>query len=162
MSEKSNQSLFDVLVRLMPELRLVRKQKTDPKLANMLYNQIWSNEQRRVANKTYRRPDDMKLSDVNRLASEGLVSVTGENIEITEKGAGVIKQMILGDERSVFDDDGSPAEYLKSLANLEPARLNKSSKRASTDDAPKIRGKNWYTVMMDQHATCADCCRRKA
>ncbi len=147
MHDKSAQSLMDVLIRLMPELRSVRKNHTDPKLANMLYNKIWSSVEHKVADKKFRRPSDLKMADVERLKAEGLVEVSGDTIEITAKGTHVVKSMILGDDRSIFEEDGKPTDYLTATANLKPSRLKKSAKRASADPVeyearcPKCRSK---------------------
>ena len=157
MMHKSAQSLMDVLIRLMPELSMLRKNKTDPKLANLLYNQIWSKENNRVSEKMFRRPAEVKQAEIDRLKGDGLVDVSGENITITEKGAGVIKSMILGDSRSVFDDDDSPLDYLKATASLKPSRLSKKAKQASADE-PQSRGSNWYSKL-SQRLSCESCCR---
>ena len=67
MMHKSAQSLMDVLIRLMPELSTLRKNRTDPKLANLLYNQIWSKESNRVSGKMFRRPNEVKQAEIDRL-----------------------------------------------------------------------------------------------
>ncbi len=145
---KESQSLLDILVRLMPELRGLKKQKADPKEAKLLYA-IWSDEKNKIANKTYRRPNDVKQAEIDRLKTAGLVDVSGENIEITKKGGVIINQMILGDDRSVFEDNGEPISYLTALANLKPSRQRKYGKVASVNGTP-IQGGNWYLRMTGQ------------
>ena len=159
MHEKSAQSLMDVLIRLMPELAAIRKGKTDPKLANLLYNEIWSKEANRVNDKTFRRPTSVKSAEIDKLKGEGLVEVTGDNISITAKGTQVIKQMILGDDRSIFEDDGRPTDYIKAMAGLKSTRMSKKAKRASSD-GQRPSGASWYSKMSDG-LPCAECCRRK-
>lgn len=158
MHEKTAQSLMDVLIRLMPELSFVRKNRTDPKLANILYNQIWSKESHRLSSKTFRRPVEVKQAEIDRLVGEGLVEASGNNISITDKGTHVIKSMILGDDRSIFENDGSHIDYIKATANLKPSRMSKGAKRASFEDRPSI-GDNWYT--RSTQTPCRNCCRRK-
>jgi hypothetical protein len=158
MHEKTSQSLMDVLIRLMPELRELRKGRADPKLATLLYNKIWSKENSRVAGKLFNRPDDLNAADVDRLKADGLINLKGHQIEITDKGAAVVRQMILGDNRSVFEDDGKPVEYLRALSNLSPSRAKTSGKRASRETLTS--GHNWYIAMVDSTPPVCQSCTR--
>ena len=54
---------------------------------------------------------DMKVDvfdpaeDIKKMKESGLIRTVGKNIEITDKGAEVIKIMVLGDDRSTFEDN---------------------------------------------------------
>ena len=61
----------------------------------------------------------------------GLVKVIGDNFEVTEKGANVIKVMILGDDRSIFEEDGVNLDFHTALDNTKNIKTAKKRKVAS-------------------------------
>ena len=134
------QSLLDMLLRIMPELRdkLTVPGRANAKAANVLYT-IWSKEANQIAANKFRRPSGVTKGDVHLMETEGLVSSAGDSMTITKKGGEVLKQMILGDNRSVFEDDGTPVDYLKALANTKPSR----SRRTKVASQLSL-GDNWY------------------
>ena len=62
------------------------------------------------------------------MQKEGLVKSIGENIELTEKGAKVIKVMILGDERSSFEDNNIIIDYNQALSNTKNVKEAKKNR----------------------------------
>lgn len=132
MIKNSQSSIWDNLLRIMPELGLeIRKSPDhiDPLSANSLYN-IW----RTGASKNggiYIKPSTMGKDEIDRLKQAGLIKVTGNDLKITEKGEKVIRVMILGDDRSVFEDDGFSIDYTKALNQVKGTKTAKSHKAAS-------------------------------
>ena len=118
--KESQQSLLEMLFMVMPELKeklsIPSGAKTNNKAAQVLYN-IWRNEKHQVSDNKFKTPSNLSNSDINLLESEGLVTSSGAHVIISKKGGEIIKQMILGDNRSVFDDDGETIEYMKAVAN---------------------------------------------
>ena len=90
--KKNAQSIFDSLMRIMPELNQnVRfgKDAVDPLAADALFR-VWRTGSGQNQ-KTYKRPHTFSHDDMQRMEKAGLVNVIGENLEVTEKGANVIK-----------------------------------------------------------------------
>jgi len=132
--EKSSQSFFDNLLRFMPNLSneiKMAKEYVDPSAAKNLYN-VWRSGIK-TSNGTFRKPTTLSLDEVNKMAKEGLVKAYGSEIELTEKGQKVIKVMILGDDKSVFEDDGMVIDYNRALANTKNIKVATKLKAASTD-----------------------------
>jgi len=64
------------------------------------------------------------------MEKEGLVSMSNDKVAITEKGKEVLNVMILGDERSIFNHDGTNPQYVTALANTDVAgRMKKKGKK---------------------------------
>ena len=130
--EKYSQSIFDSLMRIMPELnQSVRfgRDAVDPLAADALFR-VWrtgssSNQ------KTYKRPHTFSHDDLQRMQKADLVKVVGDSFEVTEKGANVIKVMILGDDRSIFEEDGLNLDYHTALNNTKNIKTAKKQKVAS-------------------------------
>ena len=131
--KKHSQSIFDSLMRIMPELnKNVRfgDDSVDPMAANALF-QVWrtgssSNQQ------VYKRPPTFSHDDIQRMQKANLVKVIGDSFEVTEKGANVIKVMILGDDRSSFEDNGANLEYHTALSNTKNIKTAKKRKVATS------------------------------
>ena len=137
---KSSQSLWDSFIQLLPqfnELKVINYNRgrdyVDPTAAKNLFS-IWRTAENKVSPKTFRRPSTLAHSDLENMKNEGLVKIFGENIEITEKGSKVIKVMILGDERSSFDDNESIIDYSQALGNSRGVKTAKRTKVASKND----------------------------
>ena len=130
--KKYSQSIFDSLIRIMPELQdnfRYGGELVDPVAANALF-QVWrtgssSNQ------KTYKRPATFSHDDLQRMQSADLVKVIGDRFEVTEKGANVIKVMILGDDRSIFEENGTNLDYNTALDNTKNIKVAKKNKVAS-------------------------------
>jgi len=135
---KVSQSFIDRLIGLMPSLLpLVTHTKPgiDEKAAMNLFH-IWKNDQNKVGENVYKRPTSFSAEDVNIMKREGLVRTVGDKIEITSKGSGIINVMILGDDSSSFDDDGSIVGYMDALAksNSPTVRTAKSMSKSASDN----------------------------
>jgi hypothetical protein len=104
----------------------------DPIAARTLFN-IWR-VGKGINQKIYNRPTTLSHDDIERIKKEGLARAVGEKIEVTEKGANVIKIMILGDNRSIFEDNGLEIDYNTSLANTKNIKIAKKQKTAQKEE----------------------------
>ena len=134
MKKQGQSSIWDSLVRIMPEFtEQVQKSPTyvDPIAAKLLYN-IWRTGAQKQETKIYKKPVTVGQEEVNRMKEAGLIKAIGESLEITEKGSKVINVMILGDDRSIFEDDGSNIEYNKALNSTKGVKTAKKLRVASS------------------------------
>jgi len=134
MKKQGQSSIWDNLIRIMPEFtEQVKKSPTyvDPIAAKSLYN-IWRTGSQKQEINIYKKPATVGQEEVNRMKEAGLITAIGENLEITEKGSKVINVMILGDDRSIFEDDGSNIEYNKALDSTKGIKTAKQLKVASS------------------------------
>jgi len=134
MKKYGQSSIWDSLIRIMPEFtQQVKNSPTyvDPIAAKSLYS-IWRTGSEQKKDKIYKKPATVGQEEVNRMKEAGLVKMIGENIEITEKGSKVINVMILGDERSIFEDDGTNVDYNKALDNTKGIKTAKQLRTASS------------------------------
>ena len=137
---KSSQSLWDNFLQLLPQFNEFKtinynkgKDYVEPDAAKKLFT-IWRTAENKVSSRTFKRPENLAHNDLENMKKEGLIKVIGENIEITEKGSKVIKVMILGDERSTFDDNEKIIDYSKALGNVKGVKTAKKTKAASKND----------------------------
>lgn len=129
----SQSSLADFIVRIMPEIdpRLVgRPGMMNPLAARNLFS-LWQNKSLRLGDNVFQRPKTMAGSEVDQMRKADLVRIKGDKIEITSKGADVIKVMILGDDGSIFDKDKN-LDYFSALAetktpSVKTAKMSKSA-----------------------------------
>lgn len=128
---KTNQSsVFDNLLNIMPDLQkfIQPHNSVNPQAAKDLFS-LWKSAEE-DSDKTFKRPHTLDWARVKNMQNEGLVKTRGQNkIEITEKGSNVIKTMILGDERSAFEDDNSIIDYHRSLATTQNVKMAKKHKK---------------------------------
>jgi len=117
---------------------IVLKPRINNKAAKTLYK-IWKNENNLIEANVLFKPYDLPIEDVDALEKEGLIDFYRDQMHITPKGASVLKVMILGDNRSVFEDDGSILDYKTAELNTKP--LKKTGKIASTQQ--KIQPYNY-------------------
>lgn len=141
-------SLLDLLVRLSPDWReqikdFRAKSIINGKAAKALYS-MWTSSKNAVTPGVYKRSPTMSLDEISAMQEAGLIKDKGETIEITIKGGSVLKTMILGDDRSIFEDDGRVVAYETALANTKPRRTKTARKNASV----QLDG-NWYHSMRD-------------
>jgi predicted methyltransferase len=127
-----SQSVTDFLVDMFPQFSgKVKRGKTfvDAKAANCLYS-IWNNEKNQLSAKTLKVTSNVKEADLNLMQQEGLIKKIGSNIEITEKGKEIIKIMILGDEKSIFDRSNGQIDFKTASQNVDtPSKLKKQKKK---------------------------------
>jgi len=132
MKKYGQSSIWDSLMKIMPELSdRIRKSPDyiDPTVARSLYN-IWRSGSCKRGQKLYRKPVTLSHDDVRRMKDAGLIRPIGNNIQITDKGAKVIRIMILGDNKSIFEDDGSVIDYNKALDEVKGVKTAKKLKVA--------------------------------
>ncbi len=135
MKKNSQSTIWDNLIKIMPEFKNRIMHSTnyiDPLAANSLYN-IWRNGTNVHDKKTFKKLPTIGVEEVNRMKDAGLIQQIGDNIKLTDKGEKVIRIMILGDDRSAFDDNGVIIDYGKALSNTKSARSVKRHKAASFD-----------------------------
>ena len=132
MKKQSQSSIWDNLISIMPEFAdkiLKSPNYVDPTTAKSLYS-IWRAGEKK-ADKNYKKPVTLGQEETSRMSEAGLIKVIGDNIEITEKGSKVINVMILGDDRSIFEDDGKDVDYNIALNNTKGIKTAKSMRVAS-------------------------------
>ena len=132
---KTGQSLIDTLINIMPSLKNIitiedDKDYVDPHAAESLFL-IWKNGSKKSGDRTFKRPTTISLHEVENMKSEGLVKSIGEKIEITDKGEEVIKIMILGDDRSSFENTELIINYNQALGKVKNVKTAKKTKVAS-------------------------------
>ncbi|MCD6436253.1 MAG: hypothetical protein J7L15_07675 [Clostridiales bacterium] len=131
---KQGQSLIETLLQLMPELgkkEMITKGRdyVNSIAAESLFT-MWKNTSDNK--KTFTRPVTMSKVEVDKMKDEGLVKAIGDKIELTTKGEKVIKVMILGDSKSIYEEDGVSVDYNQALANTKEVKTAKQSKAASS------------------------------
>jgi len=136
---KNNQSVLDILVKLLPNRKNMARDKDNisANLADTLFS-IWRTSENKMNKNTYKRPMNISINDIQNMQKEGLIKSIGDNIELTEKGAKVIKIMILGDERSSFEDNNIAIDYNLALSNTQNIK-----------EAKKNNG-NWWDQFLKQ------------
>lgn len=157
MKKTAQQSLLDLLLRMMPELQdgkggpmvfMIKKPTVNKKAVKALMS-MWKDEDAALAYRKFKRPADISKEEVDMMVAEKLVREIGNEIEITVKGVEIIKTTILGDERSAFEDDGKALDYEVALANTKPKRkMVKGAKRACYE-RQSSQG-NWYKQVKAQ------------
>ncbi len=127
MHSKKSQSILDTLINLLPRKYrdnyiIKGKDYVEPSVAKTLFS-IWRTGENKDNEKVYKRPNTIAHDDLEKMKKAGLIRVIGENIEITEKGAKVINIMILGDDRSSFEDNELIIDYNQALNNTKGLKI---------------------------------------
>lgn len=138
---RESQSLMDYLVEIMPELRELKHRGLGKSPINNAAKKLfalWKDEKNKAGSKVLAKPHTFSMADVDDMQNAGLVELEDNKLRVTAKGVDIIKTMILGDEKSAFDDRGEILDYNIALANTKPKR--KMKKVASRD----IKNTNWY------------------
>ncbi len=133
MYNKQSQSFFDNLINLLPHnyknIIMRGKDYIEPSVAKNLFS-VWRTGENKSSEKIYKRPTAIAHNDLEQMKKAGLIRVLGENIEITEKGARVINIMILGDDRSSFEDNDIIIDYNQALDTTKGLKTaNKTFKK---------------------------------
>lgn len=134
MNKYGQSSIWDNLIRIMPEFKeriLKSPDYVDPTVARSLYS-VWRTGSQDPNNKTFKKPVTLSKDEVNRMKDAGLIQPIGDNLQITDKGEKIIKIMILGDDRSIFEDDGAIIDYNKALDHTKGVKTAKRHKAASS------------------------------
>jgi hypothetical protein len=137
---KDSQSLLDFLVQVMPDWRdQIEHIRQSPrflvngKAAKTLFS-LWRDDTNKISNYLLKRPVNVSKAEIQTMERAGLVKDLGDKIEVTTKGKDVIKTMILGDDKSIFEEDGSVLPYETAFANTK-RRTKTARKTASLKDA---------------------------
>tara|TARA_Y100000310_G_scaffold344350_1_gene456665 strand:+ start:3608 stop:4093 length:486 start_codon:yes stop_codon:yes gene_type:complete len=160
MHSSLGQSVFDYLVILVPEIteQLKAKDFINPKAAKSLFN-IWKDEDSKINSRLYRRPTTMSSEDIATMEKSELVKSVGDKIEITSKGAEVIRVMVLGDNNSIFEDNGETIDYEKALAKSKQPTLTAGRKIRT---ASKHEDQWWNRFELARCPTCGNVLSLKA
>jgi len=131
------QSLSDILLRIMPSLGPVfieTEPTVDSVAADSLFR-IWKDESNKIDKNTYRRPATLSRYEIDRMKQSDLIRLDGNHIKITDKGAEVIKVMVLGDNSSSFDKHSKIVDYQQALkmSNAKPTKSASLQKQASSN-----------------------------
>jgi len=120
--KKHSQSIFDTLLNILPgnpgKYIIKTKDYIEPSIAKSLFS-IWRTGESDSINRIYKRPISLAHDDIKKMKESGLIRTVGKNIEITDKGAEVIKIMVLGDDRSTFENNDIIIDYNEALSNTK-------------------------------------------
>jgi len=111
-TKEAQQSLFDFLVDLMPDLQIM-KVKQGPSSEEKTLFSMWSDTANKITGKKFHRPPTMSETEVAKLENAGLIQVQGRSLRVTEKGAKAIQQIILSEEKSIFEKSSSSSGHVK-------------------------------------------------
>jgi len=114
-TKEAQQSLFDFLVDLMPDLQITRVKK-GPSVEEKKLFSMWSDTTNKITGKKFHRPPTMSEVEVARLEDAGLIQVQGRSLRVTEKGAKAIQQIILSEEKSIFEKSASGSRRVKTAS----------------------------------------------
>ena len=149
---KQAQSVFDYLVVILPDVqkKMVIKDQINPKAAKTLFS-IWKDEENSIDDKGFKRPDGLSGSDIEEMEKAGLVTSTGDRCEITEKGANVIRIMVLGDSRSVFEEDDKVVPYEQALAQSKQPNTRIAGRKCLTaQSSQRKHADNWWDRFLNK------------
>jgi len=129
---KFGQSIYDTLISLMPDLKNRLQSHgdyVDPVAANSLFS-LWRTGEQKIGDRSFKKPPTIGYEEIKRMKDAGLVQQIGDQIEVTDKGAKVIRIMVLGDNRSIFEDNDLIVDYNKALTNTKGIKTAKNTKVA--------------------------------
>lgn len=132
---KNSQSVLDTFLSILPSIpkkddkTIAGVDYVDPESAKLLFS-VWHNGKTRNRSNLYERPITLSLYDVQKIQKAGLVKSVGNELEITDKGSKIISIMVLGDDRSSFDDNKIEIDYNQALSNVKNVKTAKQTKVA--------------------------------
>lgn len=148
---QSPHSLLDYLLQIMPDfgkngpgvmiIDFRRKPTVNNRAATALFK-VWKEKENKLGDYKFKRPETIAKDEIDLMEREGLIKSKKDTIEITPKGAEVIKTMILGDEKSAYEDNGTILGFHQAEINTKP-RL-RPSKKGSRYASEKQHGSNWW------------------
>ena len=131
--EKRQQSVADFLVELLPQYQRKVKRGNhfiDAKAATHLYS-MWKDEKAQLSKNLFQKPSSLSESDLALMQEEGLIKRQGFKVAVTDKGQEIIRIMILGDDRSIFEDDGKDLDFKTASNNTNtPSKVKKQRQKA--------------------------------
>ena len=89
---------------------------------------IWKNSSNQISPKVFKKTDVMSSRELEDMQQEGLIKVVGDKIQITTKGSEIIKMLILGDDRSAYEDDGKDIDIRTAKSNIEKVAKKRQEK----------------------------------
>ena len=129
MKKKSQYS--STLDFLLNNLYLVKgKSYGHSKSADSLFS-IWKNSSLKISNNIFNKPSNIKDEDLENMKNEGLIEIIGNKIKITAKGSDVIKVMVLGDDKSIFEKNKKQVTYSEAKENVKKTSKSKRKKKTS-------------------------------
>ena len=151
---QSQKSLLDYLLQIMPDFGkdgpatvfLFRRPTVNDKAATALFK-VWKDKENTLGDYKFKRPETVAKDELDLMEREGLIKAKRDVIEVTPKGAEVIKTMILGDEKSSFDDDGIVTSFHQASENIKPkpkVAKQKGGKYANVHSGSSGTGSNWW------------------
>jgi len=147
---KQSQSILDMFLNNLEIVQNGHNYKVinqaREKAAKALFS-VWQKQGNKITDHVFRKPSDVSDKDVELMSREGFVRTIGDKIEITAKGSQIIKTMILGDHRSIFDKSyGQPIE----LKTAEDDMHKKKASRTKCSSSEKIESDWWNEVLSCQ------------
>lgn len=133
MKKYSQSSLVDFLTNLMPGLQKRIEDKKNiitDKNAEVLFK-IWMDKKSQINDKVFTKPAFVQEDQIESLQKQGLIRKIGDKIQVTSKGSGVIKTMILGDDRSVFEMENDEIVNYNSARHYAstPSKMKKNNQK---------------------------------
>ena len=126
---KFSQSLVDFLMNVPGFQEDFHKDNfVRAKPASRLFS-IWKDISNKISEDVYRKPFNVASADVEDLVKEGLVKHIGDRLHITAKGTEVIKILILGDDRSVFEDNGKDISIEAAQDSIDKVAKKRAEKQ---------------------------------
>ncbi len=122
--------------------KLVFRPQINDKAAKTLYK-IWKNEKNIINANVLKKPYDFSIEDVDILEREGLIQFHRDQMHVTQKGASVLRVMILGDNRSSFEDNGEILDYRTAELNTKTFKKNATKVASKTNIKPFNLSKSW-------------------
>ena len=111
---KYSQYLIDFLMDKMPSLSGFVK--TDGEVTGKLFS-FWKDSGANKG-KVYPKADSLSSTDIEDMKKVGYIRQIGDKLQITGKGSTVIMKLILGDNRSSYEDDGKPIDMSTVSKNI--------------------------------------------
>jgi len=115
--------------QLMPGM--ITKSDED-RYADLLFD-VWKESDGKISDKVFKKPASLSRKDEEFLQRNGVANVVGDRVHITSKGQSVLKVLILGDERSAFEDDGTNPQFKAAKAKMKRETLKDKTKKAEND-----------------------------
>ena len=127
-------SIADYLIKLFPNITNTSHNNDIDAIAAKDLFTIWINEKNKTGKATYRRDPVTPIHKIDRMKKAGFIRMFGNEVEITDKGADVIKVMILGDQKSIFEDDDSIIDYNIALSQTQqPLKMAQKISQTTSD-----------------------------
>jgi len=125
-SNKESQSIWDILFDKMQKIKL--EEHPQEEAVENLYK-IWSDQNNKIGSNQYKKPIHISSDKMRDMEREGLVHFNNDKFSITKKGKNMLKTMILGDERSIFDEKKNNITFKKAKNNADYPKRKAAQKK---------------------------------